>query len=373
MSYNKVGDVQVAQGNLPAALTSYQAGLAIADRLAKSDASNTGWQRDLSVSYERVGDVQVARDNLPAALTSYQASFAIRDRLAKSDPGNAGWQRDLSISYIKIGDVQKAQGNLPAALTSYQAGLAIFDRLAKSDAGNAGWQRNLSISYIKVGDVQKAQDDLPAALTSYRASLAIADRLAKSDPSNAGWQRGLAVSYSNVGKVLFDLGRAEEAVNYFDAAVQVGKAPDNSEIYWRRALAKLYTNDAAAAADDAAMALKLKPAHPYYAIWLHVARARAGQNDADEIAANANKVDRSQWPWPIFALFLGSMDPDEIRTAALSAEQQMTRVEQSCVADFFIGVYRIEKAAQADARPLFRSAVDHCPHDLSNTPPPSSS
>jgi len=156
----------------------------------------------------------------------------------------------------------------------------------------------------------------------------------------------------------------EEALSNFNAAVQIGKAPDNSAIYWRRALAKLYTNDAAAAADDAAMALKLKPASPYYAIWLHVARARASQNDADEIAANATKIDRSQWPWPIVALFLGSMNPDETRTAALSADLQRTRVEQSCEADFFTGVYQIEKGALADARPLFQSAVDHCPHDF---------
>ena len=125
---SRVGDVQVAQGNLPAALASYQAGLAIADRLAKSDPGNAGWQRDLSVSYDKVGDVQVAQGNLPAALTSYQAGLAIADRLAKSDPGNAGWQRDLSVSYDNVGDVQVAQGNLPAALTSYQASLAIRDR-----------------------------------------------------------------------------------------------------------------------------------------------------------------------------------------------------------------------------------------------------
>ena len=84
--------------------------------------------------------------------------------------------------------------------------------------------------------------------------------------------------------------------------------------------------------------------------------------------ANAKNVDRSQWPWPIFALFLDSMNPDETRTAALSAEQQSTRVEQSCVADFFIGVYQIEKGAQADARQLFQSAVDHCPHDFVQYP-----
>jgi hypothetical protein len=69
--------VQLAQGSLPAALRSYQAGLAIADRLAKFDPGNTKWQRDLSVSYDRVGDAQVQQNTLPAALSSYQAGLAI--------------------------------------------------------------------------------------------------------------------------------------------------------------------------------------------------------------------------------------------------------------------------------------------------------
>jgi hypothetical protein len=97
--------------------------------------------------------VQEAQGNLPDALNSYQASLAVRDRLTKSDPGNAGWQRDLAVSYEKVGYVQVAQGDPPAALTSYQASFAIFDRLAKSDPSNAGWQRSLSVSYEKVGDV----------------------------------------------------------------------------------------------------------------------------------------------------------------------------------------------------------------------------
>ena len=77
--------------------------------------------------------MQQAQGDLAAALTSYQASLAIRERLAKADPGNAGWQRDLSVSQNKIGDVQQAQGDLAAALTSYQASLAISERLAKAD------------------------------------------------------------------------------------------------------------------------------------------------------------------------------------------------------------------------------------------------
>ena len=82
--------------------------------------------------------MQRAQGDLAAALTRYQASLAISERLAQADPGNAGWQRDLSVSHDKIGDVQRAQGDLAAALTSYQASLAIRDRLAQADPGNAG-------------------------------------------------------------------------------------------------------------------------------------------------------------------------------------------------------------------------------------------
>ena len=87
----------MAQGNLPEALKAYRDSLAIAERLAKADPGNAGWQRDLSVSYNKVGDVLVAQGNLPEALKSYRDSLAIADRLAKADPGNAGWQRDLSV------------------------------------------------------------------------------------------------------------------------------------------------------------------------------------------------------------------------------------------------------------------------------------
>ena len=94
-----MGDIEQQRGDLGTALATYHDAETIADRLAKSNSGNAGWQHDLSASYEKVGDVQVAQGNLPAALDCYQASLAISDRLAKSDPGNTGWQRDLSVSY----------------------------------------------------------------------------------------------------------------------------------------------------------------------------------------------------------------------------------------------------------------------------------
>ena len=41
-----------------------------------------------------MGDIEQQRGDLGAALATYHEAKTIADRLAKSDPGNAGWQRD---------------------------------------------------------------------------------------------------------------------------------------------------------------------------------------------------------------------------------------------------------------------------------------
>ena len=72
-----------------------------ASRFARSwrrrTRANAEWQRDLSASFEKIGDVQSARGNLDGALEADQDSLAIAEKLAAQDPGNALWQRDLIV------------------------------------------------------------------------------------------------------------------------------------------------------------------------------------------------------------------------------------------------------------------------------------
>jgi hypothetical protein len=81
--------------------------------------------------------VQTAQGNLPAALTSYQASLAIRDRLAKADPGNAGWQRDLALSLGRVAIVEAQQGARDGALSQFREGQDIIARLIRQSPENA--------------------------------------------------------------------------------------------------------------------------------------------------------------------------------------------------------------------------------------------
>jgi Tetratricopeptide repeat len=72
-------------------------------RLAQEDPDNAGWQSDLSVSYNEIGGVQSAQGNLAGALTSYRQTLGIAEKLVKQDPGNASWQGDLAWVYWKTG------------------------------------------------------------------------------------------------------------------------------------------------------------------------------------------------------------------------------------------------------------------------------
>ena len=66
--------MQRAQGDLAAALTSYEASLAISERLAKPMLAMPGGSATSRVSHNKIGDVQVERATW-AALTSASASL----------------------------------------------------------------------------------------------------------------------------------------------------------------------------------------------------------------------------------------------------------------------------------------------------------
>jgi hypothetical protein len=75
------------------------------DRAA--DRSNTGWQRNLSVSYNKIGDVLREHGKLEEAFEAYRNSLAIRKRLAAADRSNTE-----SVSYEKVGNAQLELGSL---------------------------------------------------------------------------------------------------------------------------------------------------------------------------------------------------------------------------------------------------------------------
>src|SRR5258708_10735681 len=83
--------------------------LAIVEKLAARDEGNAGWQRDLSVSWNKIGDTRVAQGDLAGALRAYSDKIAtVQDRTPRTKCTPIS-QRDLSVSWSKIGDTTAAQ------------------------------------------------------------------------------------------------------------------------------------------------------------------------------------------------------------------------------------------------------------------------
>ena len=96
MSYNKIGDVLAAQGNLPDSLRAYRDSLGIAERLAQSGTGNAGWQRDLSVSHAKPADVFMKSNDRANARRPLTEGRAIIAGPVAKFPDRADWKQDLA-------------------------------------------------------------------------------------------------------------------------------------------------------------------------------------------------------------------------------------------------------------------------------------
>ena len=86
------------------------------------------------------------RANLPEALKAYRDSLAIAERLAKADPGNAGWQADLAASHGNLGQLYVRMGDKAEARRMFERGRAIVAPFAEK-SGHRLW-----IGYLRSFD-----------------------------------------------------------------------------------------------------------------------------------------------------------------------------------------------------------------------------
>jgi len=100
----------------------------------------------------------------------------------------------------------------------------------------------------------------------------------------------------------------------------------------------------------------------YSAIWLHIARTQAGQDDAEDLAPVVAKANLSKWPGPALKLFLGEGTSDEALAAAQDRNPE-TQKNQLCEANYYLGESALAHQQRTLAKTRFIAARDVCPKD----------
>jgi tetratricopeptide (TPR) repeat protein len=256
--------------------------------------------------------------------SEYTAKSLIADAFERIDQAR-GLRADA------IADFTAALGIKTDDAGLYVARAQVYDLNGQNDSAIADFDAALKLNNSPVTLVQRAgslsaKGDYDRAVADYSAALAIVTKDAK-DPKDAGIDA--MDIHSERGYAQFIAARYAAAAADFEKALTLGAAARTGDVLWL----------------------------PYQAAWLHIARTRAGENDAEELARNAGKIDLKQWPGTLIAFFLGQAKADQLSPP--SSHGAMGRGRE-CNLSFFTGEQALIKNDGAEAARLFVRARAVC-------------
>ena len=240
-------------------------------------------------------------------------------------------------SEIDLADIYNNLGAAATAAQRYDQALADYDVSIKLKPNSPWPHNNRGVVYAKRGQFAEA-------IQSYGEAL----RLQPADPSTLN---NRAATYTADGQ--YELALAD-----YDALRRF--RPESAALFADRGRVAFYLARYRAAAADLSKSLSLDPSQAYVVLWLHLARLRAGQVDADELVENARRIDQSVWPAPIVSFMKGQHDAAAAMKAAEAADPKVAG-EQRCEADFYIGEDALIRGQVDEARRRLGRAQDTCP------------
>ena len=328
---------------------------------------------------------------------------------------------DPLLRQMRDAELAMWQGHYPEALARY-------DRIIK-DSPNWYWPYSgRGETYRRMGDLDRALAELNEAVRLkpegdeepyYRRCQVY---VAKKDAGNAltDCETSLRIKpdQTNVllvmAKVLFERGDLDRAADAYGAVIRQGPGLADP-FFYRGQILLFHKNQPEQAAQDLAQAAKIAfeyreigavlleqagqtppdsdlmaSDHPfmpdgiYTIIWTHIARARAKQDDSQELADHLKELGKpiwkdlvfkkfenitneviekslAPWPAPIFGLFVGKTTPDSVRLAAESSPDPDIRNRRVCDINFYLAEYNLAKGETANIRQLLTAAAEECP------------
>jgi tetratricopeptide (TPR) repeat protein len=278
-------------------------------------------QRNRVMAYNTRGNAWRSKGDLDRAMADF-------DQAIRLDPKFAG-------AYSNRGIVWSAKGDLDRAIADYDQAIRLDPKYANA--------------YSNRGNVWRARGDLDRAIADY-------DQTIRLDPK-------LAPAYSNRGNAWKIKGDLDRAIADFDRAIRL--APKFVPAHRGRGEAHFLQADFSAAAADLLGANDIQESingrlwNPLdddlkAMLWRFLARGRMGQDGASELSASVARLRTKDWPYPVIDFYLGRRSLEDMRAAALDADDK-------CEAAFYAGEWRLLRGDKPAAKRELEGAAGTCP------------
>jgi lipoprotein NlpI len=236
---------------------------------------------------------------------------------------------------LRAGNRAMTSGDLDAAIERYTAAIRAGDLAPQI----------LAIVYNNRGAAHGGKKEYDKALADYNEAL-------KQNPN-------FGDAYNNRGNTYLDKRDYERAVKDYDAAVRL--TPLDDLPYANRGRARFYQGQYKAAEEDLTKAAA-NTAYPYNALWLYLARERAGADGKTELEKSALNLKHEGATEKVVAVFLGRAAPGDVIEAVRSDPRRQK--QDICEAEFYIGEYFLLRGRKEEAGKLFKAAAERCPADF---------
>jgi PQQ-dependent catabolism-associated CXXCW motif protein len=309
-------------------------------------------------------DANYSRGEALYQMGDYRRAVQSFDRAIAINPESVNAYNDRGNSYYNTGDYDRSIVDYTKAIALSPRDKVLFSNRAgsyvrKRDCGRAIVDFSAAIAldpkyanaYQRRGTCYIAREDFIQAVSDLTQAIAL-------DPDNVDALVDRASAY---------LYRQDYQHAIQDATDAISRRRSNATAFTVRARAKLYSQAPDLAAADFVESIKQRPSDYFTVFWLHLARIRAGQPDADELRANGKDINEKAWPAPILRMFLGTDTPEAVIKAASEAATAIGRNDNACDAAYYIAIDRNAKGRPDVARKLFQSALEICPKSFPNS------
>lgn len=217
---------QLRLGAIETARATLNAAIGINSNLRKTFKKQylSGWEgyvaSTLSEAAMRVqkGDVAAVGLHYRDAIVDYEAAAALYDEVSGNIPDND--QRLRARALWSLGDMLLNVGNLGAAREAYGKSRDLLTA-PSAEAGDERRQRDLALVFSRIGDIEWTAGDAGNAVEAYDASLDIYRKLYESEPGNAQAGGNLWIAYSKVGDARLQTRDLAEALLAYDQAQEI--------------------------------------------------------------------------------------------------------------------------------------------------------
>jgi lipoprotein NlpI len=233
----------------------------------------------------------------------------------------------------KLVNVLFEVGRSLAGARHYGVAVLYFDAALTYKPNDAETLHQRAVARDSAGDAKIALPDIDAAVAAA--------------PDRLNYLVTRAIVRTNVG---------DDAGAMADFAAVLARQPQDSWSHYRRGHTQFDAGRFNDAAQDFAAHLRLTPGQPFGALWLYVARRRAGEDARAELERFAAGASLSQWPGPIIEMMLGRISPEVLLDSTVNTDERKEK-DRSCEALFYIGEYHLIKGDREAATRAFRAVI----------------